>query len=423
MTKYRSTVGGVAAVLLALTLFAPNASASSKTVGYFTVSVSSAPYSKFGVSGQHVKSIVVAGGAAKAARPQIVCNKKFCGNSVKFKGKTTRTKLYRSKVTFRHVNWVITKGHGLTVQMISRSKSRISEYVDLVPPDNLNSRFTISKVGCLTRKGKKRACPAGAVLPVVNHVLPGAPPPPKTQLAFVSESKFNWAIGSHYIPTAADFNHDGKADFSLHDPNNGYFYFRAAPSFAPATEWAFPWVAGTQFQPYAGDFDGDGSGDIALRDSSVVTSYLRIGPTFGPQIVHDWVIGSHYHAFAGDFDGDGKSDYGVRNAATGGIFWRLGPAYTTERAFSWTPGENYQLVVADFNGDKLADTALRDPGTGVFLIRFGPDFNTSMAYPWTAGPYQPFAADFNGDGLGDLGMRDYSSGDYFIRFAGKVPVG
>lgn len=168
----------VLTLLLIGTLAAASSANAATAISPFSVSVNSKKHSKFGASGQLIKSIKIRGKGVRQARPQVTCNPKYCGKWNRANGRTRRSRLFRSPVVFSNVNWVITKGRGFTVKLLPGSKQKLGIYVVMSPPDALNKRFAVSSAGCLRRSGKKIACPPGTVLPTINFKKPGPTIPP-----------------------------------------------------------------------------------------------------------------------------------------------------------------------------------------------------------------------------------------------------
>lgn len=200
-------------LLLTGSLAASGSASAATAISPFSVTVSSKNFSKFGASGQLVKSIRIRGAGVRQARPQVSCNPKYCGRWSRARGKTKRSRLYRSPIVFSNVNWVISKGNGFTVKLLPKSKKKLGLYVVMSPPDALNKRFAVSSAGCLRRSGKKTACPPGTVLPTINFKRPEAPKPvyvPGGDLATVS-----YGIDKLMLLTTSG---DGKLWFRTHSP-------------------------------------------------------------------------------------------------------------------------------------------------------------------------------------------------------------
>lgn len=138
--------------------------------GSFTVSVKAHKYAKFGASGMLVNKIRVSGPAVRSGKPVIRCNPKYCGKPPTRTRKRFKRTRHRQSVTFSNVNWLIAKGHGLTVFVLPRSRRSPITYAVITPPDAQNKSFTVLSVGCANRSLKKKPCPSGTNLPLITHV-------------------------------------------------------------------------------------------------------------------------------------------------------------------------------------------------------------------------------------------------------------
>lgn len=153
--------------MLLLGLAYADAVQAASPIGTFTVSVNSKKYSKYGASGNLVKTITVRGPGVRQAKPSIKCSNRFCGRVSKYTRPAKRS-LRGQTLRYKGVNWLISKGHGFRVNMVARSRSKVGIFVEMAPPDALNKRFTIKSAGCISRKARTRSCPAGTVLPLVT---------------------------------------------------------------------------------------------------------------------------------------------------------------------------------------------------------------------------------------------------------------
>lgn len=175
-----NTTFAVTCVTLLLGMGIAETTHAASPIGTFTVSVDSKKYSKFGASGNLVKSITVRGPGVRQAKPSIKCNKRFCGRVSKFARPAKRVRKGQL-LKYKGVNWLISKGHGFRINMIARSRAKVGIYVELAPPDKLNKKFTIKAAGCISRRARTRSCPAGTTLPVVTFKRPKCATPAFTR--------------------------------------------------------------------------------------------------------------------------------------------------------------------------------------------------------------------------------------------------
>lgn len=240
----------VATLLLLICSLVASSSASAATaISPFTISVTSKKHSKFGASGQLVKSIRIRGAGARQARPQVSCNPKHCGRWSRARGKTKRSRLYRSPIVFSNVNWVISNGKGFTVKLLPKSRKKLGLYAVMSPPDALNKRFAISAAGCLRRSGKKTACPPGTVLPTINFKKPGPAIPP-------------YVPGGDLAATA--FGQDKLA--LLTTSGDGKLWWRQLTGADNWTDWQY--VGGSLASGPSVTSPSQGRFDVVARDAS-----------------------------------------------------------------------------------------------------------------------------------------------------------
>lgn len=167
-------IGCAAALVLGAS---PDLAKASDTVGPFSISVKSKKYAKYGATGNLVSKITLSGPAIRRGRPTIACDRRYCGRPSGSSKRVRRSRLFRQRVTFSNVNWLLAPDRGFTVKVIPKSRRLLGVYAKVAPPDQLNSRFTISEVGCLKRTGRAVACPPNARLPLVTRRFPVPSPP------------------------------------------------------------------------------------------------------------------------------------------------------------------------------------------------------------------------------------------------------
>lgn len=153
----------------------PSSKIAKRAIPQFKVSVKARAYAKHGATGMLVGNISLTGAGLLAARPVITCNPKYCGRLARSQKQPRRSRLFKRKVTFSRVNWLIAKGHGFTVTLLPRNRKRLGLYAKVTPPDAYNKRFTIIAAGCVNSSRRVVDCPPGTRLPALTHRDPPAP--------------------------------------------------------------------------------------------------------------------------------------------------------------------------------------------------------------------------------------------------------
>ncbi|HMS38760.1 MAG TPA: VCBS repeat-containing protein [Pyrinomonadaceae bacterium] len=136
--------------------------------------------------------------------------------------------------------------------------------------------------------------------------------------------------------TSADFDGDGKSDWSVFRPSTGIFYvLNSATGTLSATSW------GTVCdRAVDGDFDGDGRADVGIWRPSTGTWWIKPSGG-GPSIIQNWGLGSLGDIpVPGDYNGDGITDLGIyrpgaSSGATSGWHIKFGPTWTNWTNGSW----------------------------------------------------------------------------------------
>lgn len=319
------------ALLILVSMLATSSASAATAISPFSVSVSSKKYSKFGASGQLVKSIRIRGAGVRQSRPQVRCNPKYCGRWSRARGKTRRSRLYRSPLSFSNVNWVISKGNGFTVKLLPKSKKKLGIYVVMSPPDSLNKRFAISSAGCLRRSGKKIACPPGTKLPTINFKRPAAAIPT-------------------YVPggdlAAASFGQDKLA--LLTTSGDGKLWWRQLNGADGWTDWQY--VGGSLASGPSVTSPSPGRLDVVARDSANHVQYISYtegagwgawrqlgGEVTDTPSVSSWAP-SRINVFARGVDGTLKQTWSDDLGANWYDWFSLGECLNSSpTAASWAP--------------------------------------------------------------------------------------
>src|SRR4029079_14060250 len=93
--------------------------------------------------------------------------------------------------------------------------------------------------------------------------------------------------GAGYIPVAADYDGDGKADFAVYDVTAGLWY--ALESNAGFTTSLSIYWGGAGYAPVKGVFDGDGRTDLALYQQASGNWYVLLSSgNYTTTVVRNW---------------------------------------------------------------------------------------------------------------------------------------
>jgi hypothetical protein len=218
----------------------------------------------------------------------------------------------------------------------------------------------------------------------------------------------NWLDGKHRV-SVADYNGDGKADFSVYNDADGTIWLGISSGTSLA------WTSASSVGGFGdlldgahafldGDFDGDGKKDLLFyyngdgslwfgRSNGATLAWSQMGNVspFGN------LIDSGHRLAASDFNGDGKTDLVSYFAGDGTIRFGL----SSGTGFTWSVASNvsgsgnlidwnHRLYPADVNGDGKVDLVSYDTATGDWKL--GISSGTSLTW-WAGG---------NTAGYGDL---------------------
>jgi hypothetical protein len=110
----------------------------------------------------------------------------------------------------------------------------------------------------------------------------------------------------------ADFDGDGKADYSVFRPSGVFFILRSSDSTVIVTAWGA--VCDSVIN---GDFDGDGKADVGVWRPSTGEWWIRPSSGIPSVLVRVWGAGSLGDIPApSDYNGDGKTDMAIYRSGT-----------------------------------------------------------------------------------------------------------
>ena len=230
-----------------------------------------------------------------------------------------------------------------------------------------------------------------------------------------------YKVGAGPVTVAVvDFNHDGKLDLAVANGSsnnisvllgNGDGTFQPALNFSIFESPSFVGV---------GDFNGDGKPDlVALEqpgfgDCPCTAVLLGNGDgTFQPALEAPIPFPVASGITVGDFNADGKEDLAISGRFGGlsevGILLGNGDG-TFQQGGSYSTGASpLAVVAADLNGDGKLDLATSNSqGVGVSVLLGNGDgtFQAAVNYPVSGFPESLAVADLNGDGKPDLAVAN-----------------
>lgn len=248
--------------------------------------------------------------------------------------------------------------------------------------------------------------------------------------------------------TNADFDGDGKTDFSVFARSNGVWSIEnSSNNAATATNFGLPT---DKIRP--GDYDGDGKSDIAVfrqsdgawyiinsRDNSFRSFYfgspndIPVSADFDGDGKTDaavfrsgvwYVLRSTLGFYAaqwgiqddepvvGDFDGDGKADLTVTRNQNGQKIWYILPSTSSIPRYENFGYNTDKTVVADFDGDLRTDLAVYRSSESVWYI-LNSRTNSLTGAQFGISTDQPIPADYDGDGKADIAVYRSESNTWY----------
>jgi hypothetical protein len=211
--------------------------------------------------------------------------------------------------------------------------------------------------------------------------------------------------GTPSVPTAFDYDADGKSDISVFRASTGSWYLQR--SLAGAAGMSFG-ISTDKITP--ADYDGDGKTDIAVYRPSTGIWYIFDSST---NSVSYKVFGvSEDMPTPADYDGDGRADISVFRASIG-MWYRLNSLRGSISAVQFGVPED-KPVMGDFDGDGKDDIAVFRPSTGAWYVINSSD-GSFVGELFGLGTDLTVPADYDGDGKTDLAVFRPSNGFWYTR--------
>lgn len=201
----------------------------------------------------------------------------------------------------------------------------------------------------------------------------------------------------------ADFDGDGRTDFSVYTPATGQWLIRSSSTGGLSSYfWGEP---GDQLTN--GDFDGDGRADVGVwRPSNGVWYQIRsTGGFWAMQFGQQDDV-----PVPADFDADGRTDIAVWRPSNG--LWYINNSSLGYRVRGWGVAGDVPLT-GDFEGDGKADLVIWRPSEGKWYVV--PSSSSIPIYAnWGVDGDKPVYADLDGDGRAEFTVFRPSNGTWYI---------
>ncbi len=209
----------------------------------------------------------------------------------------------------------------------------------------------------------------------------------------------------------ADFNNDGKADFSFFDDaGDWHFYLSTGTSFTESDTLSWGEFGGTNTM-VAGDFNGDGKLDVARRTTGDLLVNLGNGDgTFADDAISSSIDSYVLGLTAGDLNHDGKADIvvsGINEGSSNVLLSDGDGTFTQGQVFSSLA--SYHSAIGDLNGDNYPDlvfvgveNVLDSYNIHVYLGNGDGTFQTSIDYQTDVAHWLVWLTDLNADGALDI---------------------
>jgi CubicO group peptidase (beta-lactamase class C family) len=194
------------------------------------------------------------------------------------------------------------------------------------------------------------------------------------------------------VPVPRDYDNDGRADYAVWRPADGYWHIKSSATLAVRSE---QW--GTYGDvPVPGDYDGDGLTDFAVwRPSS---GYWFVKNNAGVWIrAEQWGQAGDVPV-PGDYDGDGRLEFAVWRPSSGTWFTK---SYTTGATRAQQFGGATDVPVpGNYDGKPGDDFAVWRPSTGQWFHIGGTSAQHGTPFTWGAPADVPITTKLCGDMVG-----------------------
>lgn len=211
--------------------------------------------------------------------------------------------------------------------------------------------------------------------------------------------------------TRADFDGDGKTDFSIYRPDQGIWWVYGSTEGMAGYQWGNSTDILTP-----GNFTDDPVTDIGLfRPSAIdgVADFYFLDPISLSGSARYWGIPGDI-PLIGDYDGNGIDDVGLYR----GGYFHINYSEPNAAEVSYQFGSpTDKPLVGDFNGDGKADLALFRGGIWYYASAQGDPNSSFTAVPFGLPTDIPVPADYDGDGTDDIAIFRESTGEWFIYYS------